>query len=298
MKSPQLHRSRSLVVIAMAVCAVIQSIEAAEKETKVERRFRTSDVYDYDKTILYRSDFAETGFDKLNLSEDGRYSLPRATPERIAVVTTPDLKAKKAVRFFVPRAANSYRAEISLPHEKGFQERWYFARMLVPENWQIDTGKGADIVMQWHAIPGNWRATHPNLNIAIQGRNWYVRQHYGAAQDDPVRKNTKLETPLETGKWVDWVVHARWSPRKNGLIEIWKDGKKVFRFAGPNVYSTIGVEYTPYLKTGIYHPEWNLNQPRKRKAFDQEVSPPKGKTIYVSQLTVGSEAASYDDVAP
>ena len=205
---------------------------------------------------------------------------------------------RKAVRFAVQRAPNSFRSEISLPHEDGFQERWYGERILVPQDWVFDPAKANDIVMQWHAIPGNWRATYPNLAISIGNTNWFIRQSFGSAQTKPTRTNQKLPDPVRRGAWVSWVIHAKWSPGDDGLLQIWQDGKLVMDRKGPNVYSTIGVEYTPYLKTGIYHPEWHLDKDGAREAFDKENPVATNKVIYATDIKVGNEHARFEDIAP
>lgn len=33
--------------------------------------------------------------------------------------------------------------------------------------WVFDPNRGNDIVIRWHAIPGNFRATYPNHEISI-----------------------------------------------------------------------------------------------------------------------------------
>ena len=148
---------------------------------KQERHFSAGQVFNYKQPILFESDFGGQGLDKLNLSEDGRYRLAKANPNRLRIMDAPGLAGgAKAVRFSVPRGPNSFRAEISLPSEKGFNERWYGILTYVPDDWKIDPNKGADILIQWHAIPGNWRSTHPNLTICIQNSNWQVRRNFGS----------------------------------------------------------------------------------------------------------------------
>ena len=205
---------------------------------------------------------------------------------------------RRAARFTVPRAPNSFRAEISLPHEDGFNERWYGERVLVPADWVFDPNRGNDLVMQWHAIPGNWRATFPNLEISIGNTNWFIRQSYGSAQTKPTRTSERLADPVKPGAWTSWVVHAKWSPSADGLLQIWKDGKLVLGRKGTNVYSTIGVAYTPYLKTGIYHPEWHIDKDGKKEAFEREWAVATNKVIFVTDVKVGSDRAKYEDVAP
>lgn len=97
-------------------------------------------------------------------------------------------EGKKAARFTVPRVANSYRSEISLPSENGFNERWYGVSLFVPKDWKIDPNPAAEIVIQWHAVPGNSKPTHPNMAIAIQNSHWLVRQSFGSPQEGVERK--------------------------------------------------------------------------------------------------------------
>lgn len=249
--------------------------------------------------ILFEDDFKSSPFGRWNFSEDDRYKLQKETPERIRIVEAPGLESgRKAARFTVPRAPNSFRAEISLPHEAGFTERWYGERVLVPADWVFDPNRGNDLVMQWHAIPGNWRATYPNLEISIGNTNWYIRQSFGSAQAKPTRTNERLADPVRPGVWASWVIHAKWSPREDGLLQIWKDGKIVLERKGPNVYTTIGVAYTPYLKTGIYHPEWHLDKEGKREAFEHERAVATNKVVFVTDVKVGGDRAAYEDVAP
>ncbi|MFD0894357.1 polysaccharide lyase [Luteolibacter ambystomatis] len=260
---------------------------------------KAKDVFKLDQKILFQDDFQSGSVTRWGISEDDRYNLAANTPARLDVVDAPGLAGKKAVRFFVPRAPDSFRAEISLPHEQGFQERWYAGRILIPKDWVIERhSKGNDIVMQWHAIPGKGKATFPNLEISVGGDSWYIRRSFGTALENPTRSNDKLADPIQPGTWVSWVLHAKWSPKEDGLIRIWKDGKVVYEKTGPNVYGDIGVEYTPYLKSGIYHPEWHLDKDRKRAAFEADKPDALSKTIYGTDYRVASGAATYEEVAP
>ena len=271
---------------------------AEAAEVKV-RHLTAAEVFDYQPPVIFQDDFESGQFGKWRFSENNDYEILHENPERIKIVDAPGLgSGRRAVRFAVRRAPNSFRSEIALPHEPGFQERWYSERIFVPPDWVFDPNRGVDILMQWHAIPGNWRATFPNLEISIGNTNWFIRQSYGTAQTNPTRTQKILDDPVRSGSWVSWVIHAKWSAGDDGLLQIWKDGKRVVDLKGTNVYSTIGVEYTPYLKTGIYHPEWNLKTPEKQKAFDNENPIATNKVIYATDIKIGSERAKFEDVAP
>lgn len=263
--------------------------------TLAPKKLRAKDVFEPAKAIVFQDDF-QRGLDRWNFSEDDRYALPVPTPECIQVVDAPGLSAgSKAARFVVKRAANSFRSEISLPHEEGFHERWYAARILVPDEWVFDPLKAQDIVLQWHGIPGNWRPTYPNLSIAISNDGWFIKQSFGSPQAGPTRRSERLKEPVQRGAWVSWIIHAKWSPKDDGILQIWKDGQLVFDHAGPNVYGTVGVDYTPYLKTGIYRPEWHLDTDAKRQSFEKEPATPARKVVYVTEVKIGDAGARLAD---
>ena len=271
---------------------------AAPAEAKV-RRLTAGEVFVDRQPVVFQDDFQSGQFDKWTFSENDNYEIVHENPERIKIVDAPGLGGgRKAVRFAVRRAPNSFRSEISLPSEPGFHERWYGERIFVPNDWVFDPNRAVSIVLQWHAVRGNWRATFPNLEISIGNTNWFIRQSYGCAQTQPTRTQKILADPVQRGAWVSWVIHARWSPNTDGLLQIWKDGKLVMDAKGTNVYSTIGVEYTPYLKTGIYHPEWHLNKEGRREAFEKETPVSTNIVIYVTDIKIGNERAKFEDVVP
>lgn len=286
----------ALVLSALNAAELPKSAPPAEASI---RHLTAKEVFDDRQPVMFQDNFQSGQFGKWKFSENDDYEIIHENSERIKIVDAPGLGSGcKAVRFAVRRAPNSFRSEISLPFEPGFNERWYGERIYVPSDWVFDPSRAVSIVMQWHAMRGNWRATFPNLEISIGNTNWFIRQSYGSAQTQPTRINKILDDPVQRGVWVSWVIHARWSPNTDGLLQIWKDGKLVMDAKGTNVYSTIGVEYTPYLKTGIYHPEWHLNKDGRREAFEKEIPVATNKVIYVTDIKIGNERAKFEDVAP
>jgi hypothetical protein len=296
----------TLTLLAALLLAPLGTLPTAGAEPKSDvdakakvRHFSAKEVFDYRHPIIFQDDFRSGQFGKWRFSENDNYEILHENPERIKIMDAPGLGGgRSAVRFAVRRAPNSFRSEISLPHEAGFQERWYGVRIFIPQDWVFDPSRAVDIVLQWHAIPGNWRATYPNLEISIGNTNWFIRQSYGSPQTKPTRTQKILDDPVRPGAWVAWVIHAKWSPRDDGILQIWKDGKQVLDLKGTNVYSTIGEDYTPYLKTGIYRPEWNLATPARQKAFDRESPVATNKVIYVTEVKIGNDHAKFEDVAP
>ena len=298
-------RYRICYVLALAMAAVVVAGEPEPVPglASTVHPISAKEVFDYSHPIIFQDNFSSGQITKWQFSINfSNFSCdpPQAQLKQAQIVGAPGLGAGRfAVLFEVPRAPDSFRSELCLPAEDGFQERWYGERMMVPCEWVFDPNPAASIVMQWHALRGNWRPTFPNLAISIGNTNWIIRQSFGSAQQ-PTRTSKIISEPVARGVWVSWVVHAKWSPAADGLLQIWKDGKLVLETKGPNVYSTIGLAYTPYLKTGIYHPYWRMDQKssEQKDTFFKEVNPATNKVVYVTDLKIGSERACFADVAP
>ncbi|NBV47650.1 MAG: hypothetical protein EBR95_01030 [Verrucomicrobia bacterium] len=286
--------------ITLLVLAALASATFAADAPKAKfRPPSAAEVFDPKTPVLFADDFSTGVFSpKWRFSENANYAVTMPNPELIRIVDAPDLPGKKAVRFSVVRGPGVFRSEISLPHEKGWNERWYGERVLIPKEWVRDPAKPVDIVMQWHAIPGDFRATYPNVEISVGDDRWILRQSFGDPKTKPTRREIKFEDRVQPGVWTAWVIHAKWSPREDGLLQVWKDGKLVADLKGPNTYGTIGLEYTPYMKTGIYHPEWNVDKPGGRERFEADKPVAPHKIVYVTDLKVGDARAKYEDVAP
>lgn len=282
-----------------AWAALASVVFAADAPKAKFRAPSAAEVFDPKTPVLFADDFATGVFSpKWRFSENANYAVTTPNPELIRIVDAPDLPGKKAVRFSVVRGPGVFRSEISLPHEKGWNERWYGERVLIPREWVRDPAKPVDIVMQWHAIPGDFRATYPNVEISVGDDRWILRQSFGDPKTKPTRREIKFEDRVQPGVWTAWVIHAKWSPREDGVLQVWKDGKLVADLKGPNTYGTIGLEYTPYMKTGIYHPEWNVDKPGGRERFEAEKPVAPHKIVYITDLKVGDARAKYEDVAP
>jgi predicted transcriptional regulator len=90
----------------------------------------------------------------------------------------------------------------------------------------------------------------------------------------------------ETGLWTDWVFHVKWSWESDGLLEVWKNGKKVIHYEGPIGYNDRrGV----YFKTGIYKWVWKMTPERDHSTTTKRVT-------YVDEVRIGNENATYQDV--
>lgn len=289
----------TVLVIAVTLMAYCDFSRGDDRPSQAAKPLKAKTLFDPGKTIIFEDDF-RSGLGKWAIAIDDRgkerISLDKQTEkERVQIVEAPDSEAgRKAVRCVVPYKLGTYRSEIALPHEDGFHERWYGARIYVPKDWVSGSDSGGDTVMQWHGRTSKEKLDKlvPPLSIAILHDRWVV--HQGSGPMDNINRVTKtLEATVEKGRWVAWVVHVSWSSGDDGSVEIWKDGQKVFAAKGPNTFLTTPV--TPYFKTGIYHPQWKEKNEEK---FKQETTKLTERVIYTADVKIGSEKAKYKDVAP
>ncbi len=198
------------------------------------------------------------GFETGDLAGWGK---ERGGEHSIRVVTNPVRSGKYAVQFELrrddPIVASSKRAELTLEKEpKVNVERWYGFSIFLPKDYVGDPTP--EIVTQWHASPDRdrgevWRS--PPLALLTEDGRWKITWRWDA---DPIMKQNRADGSkseslgeYKTGVWTDWVFHVKWSWESDGLLEIWKNGKKAVHYQGPNAYNDArGV----YFKTGIY--EW------------------------------------------
>lgn len=214
------------------------------------------------------------------------------------IVSSPTRAGDRAVKFTLkksdPYVANSKRAELGLGTVAANSERWYGFSNYLPQDWVNDPS--FEITAQFHSKPDSalgedWRS--PALTLAIYEDKWRISNRWDSKQ---VTKNNNPGPEggsegwwvgeIEKEKWTDWVFHVKWSHKSDGLIEVWKDGKLVLSKTGANTYND---ERGPFLKMGIYKPQWKY-KPERSKATK--------RVIYFDELRVGDASASYEDVVP
>ncbi len=288
----------TVLVIAVTLTACCDFSRGDDRTSTAAKPLKAKALFAPEKTIIFADDF-RSGLGKWKITIDEGEDLSSLdTPtekERLQIVEAPDSEAgRKAVRCVVPYKLGTFRTEIGLPPEEGFHERWYGARIYVPKDWVSGSDSGGDTVMQWHGRISKEKLekASPPLAISILHDRWVVHQSSGTM--DNIKRDTQtLDATAEKGRWVAWVIHVRWSSGNDGLVEIWKDGKQVFTAKGPNTFLTKPV--TPYFKTGLYHPKWKTKNEEK---FKKETTTLTKRVIYTADVKIGSEKATYKDVAP
>ncbi len=226
------------------------------------------------------------------------------------VITTEYTRSgKKALKTYLNRKTSdvSYRTE-AVPRgevrentQQG-QHYWYGISVLIPNNHSPDSRAG-DTILQWHHSPDqhlgetNGGIGGPPLSLQIHNTKLVVVNRWNpnaiGSKHDPElgTKHWDLGS-YQRGKWIDWVFHIKWSYKGDGILEVWKDGKKVISKAGPNNYND---QKAPYMKIGLYKTDW-----RKKNAagisYDADIV---SRTFYHDELRIAKGSnAKYNDVAP
>lgn len=210
-------------------------------------------------------------------------------PTRSAqVVTTPTRSGGHAVRFQLDRGdpivAESSRTElVDTTAELADAERWYgFSVFLPSAAWPQPPDPSAEILAQWHHAANTGS---PPLSLTSRNGKWEISQHW--EQLGPNGRHTVV-ADQQVGRWTDWVFHIRWSESEeaNGLVEVWKDGMRVFQQTGKNKYvDGAGT----YFKFGIYKWDWTSNPARSNT---------NRRIVFHDELRIRDGSSSYSAVAP
>ncbi|MEQ8663597.1 MAG: polysaccharide lyase [Gammaproteobacteria bacterium] len=186
--------------------------------------------------------------------------------DSLTIVDAPVRSGPHAARFHLrrgdPDVKGSRRAEVRAKAGELGQDYWFAFSINLPANWP-DARIPATLA-QWHGVPDKWlleAGRSPPLRLLALDGQWQLASIWDAkrvsqtpfTRNDPQGWVLEPLGALDVDAWADWVFHVRWSYREDGVLEVWKNGARVYRRHGPNTYNdAIG----PYLKLGIYVPEW------------------------------------------
>ncbi|MCK4291563.1 MAG: polysaccharide lyase [Planctomycetes bacterium] len=212
------------------------------------------------------------------------------------ITGNPKRAGKYAMKTSLDRRKDkvAYRTEVSGPGSEVGKEYWYGFSIFLPDDYVVDDVW--EIVAQWHGVPDfkageDWR--NPVMALSTDGGRWELinrwdakfntfeggKRKYGGTKRYDLRAYRR-------GVWTDWVVHVRWSYGPDGLLEVWKDGKKVVEQNGPNAFND---KKGPYFKMGLYK-GW-----KDPKRSSDVVS---RRVLYHDEFRMAGADGRYEDVAP
>ena len=150
----------------------------------------------------------------------------------------------------------SYRSEVTAGgHVAMGSEKFYGFSLYLPQDFPIENNRL--ILAQWwpltkQALGEVHRSPVLQFRFADGHLSIRLRLNQKKITTDPEDyEEEKLydihQYPL--GQWNDFVVKAKWSPTKDGLLNIWLNGKQIVTYVGQTEYLD---EVGPKFKFGLY----------------------------------------------
>jgi hypothetical protein len=214
-----------------------------------------------------------------------------AENNKLTNTDTPVRAGKAAFKHWVHTKGE--RSELAMRRTKIGGTYWYGWSMMLPEDFDH---RGSDtIVMQLASwpTPRNGKFPHsangPYLEIQPDGRLIMHLQHKGDDKDMVCDDFVVADDVAKLkGKWLDFVMHARWTGDPDGFFKLWvkaNDNKFLQKvdYKGRTWWND--EDTGPYLKIGAY-----MGDPGWRG--------PSERTVYTDEYRLGDEKSSFDEVAP
>ena len=257
-----------------------------------------------DSSLLYEGDF-ESG--DLATWELVKSNVPEVQAKK---VRSGNFALKTTLNFYNGDGASPSlreRAEVrpKTPATKVGDEYWYGFSIYLPgsadgaDNYVAD--KFWEKVTQWWAPIDSdvEKGRNPPLALSTSakgiGGRWYVGGKWSAkainATDDYDGTFLTDLGPYETGKWTDWVFRVKWSYLNDGILEVWKDGKKVI--SRVNMPIGFNDQKGPVFKLGLYKGQWE-HEPADGSTLDAV----SRRVLYHDQFRMADASGSYATVAP
>lgn len=160
------------------------------------------------------------------------------------------------------------------------EEYWVGISIKLDENFRDFTDfKDQGILLQWHYQD----KLHPEVRNAqpllLRFRNDKVHVH------NEVLEKYMAHIPPDYGKWIDWVIHVRFS-KTDGIIEVWRQGEQIVDWHGDN--HQIEKHEGAYLKFGLYSSQYEKNR----------LEGATSRTVYHDELRIAGSDGSYELVSP
>jgi hypothetical protein len=209
-------------------------------------------------------------------------------------ITFPARTRRHSFLHWVDRCGE--RSELAMKRTVIGKTYWYGWSMFIPSGWQGSDG-GHDIVNQWATYPTTKRfatACGANGSFLARGRGGsgervdFLLQHAGDSAVIECNKFPLAKVSQMKGKWVDFVMNAKWTGNKDGFVKLWmKIGNESYTqkvdYQGRTFWNDEGAG--PYFKMGLYKGDPNFKGPAPRY-------------LYTAEYRLGNANSSFAEVAP
>ncbi|MES1021692.1 heparin lyase I family protein [Gloeocapsa sp. BRSZ] len=194
--------------------------------------------------------------------------------------------------FFHWVARCGERSELAMKRTVIGNTYWYGWSIYIPSDWQ-DTSQGYDIINQWAIYP-----TRINMKKGCGAAGSYIArsknmftfmlQRQGDKDEVVCTKYPLAKVAEMRGKWVDFVMHVKWTGDKDGFLKLWmKSSSEPYQLKVNYTGSTYWnhAKSGPYFKMGLYKGDPNFAGPAPRY-------------LYTAQYRLGDDNSNFQAVAP
>lgn len=215
-----------------------------------------------------------------------------ASCQKLENVTTPIRAGQRAFKHLVDRCGE--RSELEMNKTVIGGTYTYGWSMYLPTSWE-NSRQSYDIVMQLATYPTKrdflrYGCGGAGSKMSIRGDTLRLDfQHKGNTQDIECDQYALGNINEMKGKWVDFVIQAKWTGNSDGFFKLWtrvdNSGyvQKV-NYAGPTYWNDEA--RGPYFKMGLYkgNPNWD--------------GPGAPRYLYTDEYRLGNATSSFQEVAP
>lgn len=172
---------------------------------------------------------------------------------------------------------------------------WYGWSMYLPADFDdADPERTSTIPMQLATYPTPRDGKFPcggnghKISLATDGSVQYHLQHPTATADMVCDRYPLGRIGDWKGRWVDFVLHAKWTGDEDGFLALWTkvgdgDYARAIDYRGPTWWNDEGDG--PYFKMGLYTGIYNWKGAAPR-------------VLYTDEYRLGDAASSFDEVRP
>lgn len=162
-----------------------------------------------------------------------------------------ELRTKEAWKD--PKGKPSYRADLHSPlWPVTGSELWYSCGILIPKNFPTEKTR-LSLIQWWSRPKPGESAKAPAIILKLVNGTMVASLRHSdlqlvkQAETVPTVSLFEMEEyPL--GNWNDFIFLVKWSPREDGLVRIWFNGKLIANYTGPVGYND---ETGPVFRFGI-----------------------------------------------
>ncbi len=181
-----------------------------------------------------------------------------------------------------PKIKGDTKVELTQTQNTATAEGWYGFSQYFPDTYVPDSSE--EIITQWLDESAKGKPVNRSPTNAIitadDKLKWMIRGDTDAGTS--VGNNYIDLGTIPKNRWIDWVVHIKYSQDNSGILEVWMDGIKVID--RQNLTNSYYDGTYPYLKFGLSKSNWGTGISER--------------VMYYDEIRIGNSNSSYDEVKP